>query len=59
LTERKFSLVLSMEACFCAVQAGALVVCLGIMLLDSPLAILAGIGLWVGAQVVIVPIALL
>jgi hypothetical protein len=60
LAERKFSLVLSMAACFIAVEAGALVVCLGIMLLDSgPLAILEGVAIWVIAQPIILLIALI
>ena len=60
MAERKFSLVLSMAACFIAVEAGALVVCLGIMLLDSgPLAILEGVAIWVIAQPIILLIALI
>lgn len=59
LTERKFSLVLSMAACFIAVEAGALVVCIGIMVLDSgPFASLEGIAVWVFAQPIILFIAL-
>lgn len=60
MAERKFSLVLSMAACFIAVEAGALVVCLGIMLLDSgPLVILEGVSIWVIAQPIILLIALI
>lgn len=58
LTERKFSLVLSMAACFVAVEAGALIVCVGIMLIDTgPLAILEGIAIWAVTQPVILLIA--
>jgi len=48
-----------MVACFVAVEAGALVVCIGIMLFDTgPLAILEGIAVWVVAQPAILLIAL-
>ncbi|MWD29534.1 hypothetical protein E0K89_018805 [Aquicoccus sp. SCR17] len=53
---RRFNLVLAFLACFVAIEAGALVVCIGIMILDSGLlAAPAGLSLWVIAQ----PIALL
>lgn len=56
---RKFSLVLSMVACFVSVEAGALVVCIAIMLLDAgPFASLYGIAVWATAQPVILFIAL-
>lgn len=59
MTERKFNLVLSLVACFVAVEAGALAVCLGVMVLDSgPLAILEGMALWVLGQFFILPMAL-
>lgn len=59
MTERKFNLVLSIVACFVAVEAGALVVCVAIMLFDTgPLAILEGIAIWVVAQPVIMLTAL-
>lgn len=59
LAKKEFNLVLSMAACFVAVEVGALVVCMGIMLLDSgPLAILEGIAVWAFAQPVILLIAL-
>ncbi|WP_299851574.1 hypothetical protein [uncultured Roseovarius sp.] len=59
LTERKFNLVLSMVACFVAVEAGALVVCTGIMVLEGGLfASLDGIAVWAFAQPVILFIAL-
>ena len=51
LTDKKFNLVLSMVACFVAVETGALVVCIGIMLFDAgPLAILEGIAIWAVSQ---------
>ena len=49
-----------MAARFSAVQAGALVVCIGIMLLDrGPLAVLEGISVWAFAQPIILLVALL
>lgn len=49
-----------MVACFCAVEAGALVVCLGIMLVnDGPWAVLNGVAGWNYSQIVILPIALI
>ena len=54
------NLVLSLIACFAAVQTGAMVVCIGIMILDSDLLrVLEGVALWAIAQPVILPIALL
>ena len=54
------NLVLSLIACFAAVQTGAMVVCIGIMILDSDLLrVLEGVALWAFAQPVILPIALL
>ncbi|WP_300060919.1 hypothetical protein [uncultured Roseobacter sp.] len=54
------SLILSMFACFAAVQAGALAVCVVTMILDSgPLAFLEGVGVWVFGQIAILPIALM
>jgi uncharacterized membrane protein len=48
-----------MVACFVAVEAGALVVCIGIMVLDSgPFASLEGIAVWAIAQPIILFIAL-
>lgn len=48
-----------MVACFVAVEAGALVVCVGIMLFDTgPLAILEGIAVWAVTQPGILLIAL-
>lgn len=58
MTEIKFSLVLSMIACFIAVEAAALIVCLAIMVIDrGPLALLEGIALWAVAQPIILIIA--
>lgn len=54
------NLVLSLIACFASVEAGALVVCIGIMILDSGLlSVLEGVAVWAIAQPVILPIALL
>ena len=51
--------MLSMVACFVAVEVGSLVVCVGIALFDTgPLAILEGIVIWAGVQPVILLIAL-
>lgn len=48
-----------MVACFVSVEAGALAVCFGIMVLDSgPLAGLEGIAVWAIAQPIILLIAL-
>ncbi len=59
LAERKFSLLRSFMACFVAVEAGALVVCIGIMILDSGLlASLEGIAVWATAQPIILFIAI-
>ena len=59
MRERKFSLLLSAAACLFAVEAGALAVCIGLMVLESgPLASLEGAFMWVFAQPVIIPIAL-
>lgn len=47
-----------MIACFIAVDAAALIVCLAIMVLDrGPLALLQGIALWAVAQPIILIIA--
>jgi hypothetical protein len=49
-----------MAACFLAVEAGALVVCLGITLLDSgPFVILEGVAIWVIGQPIILLTALI
>lgn len=57
---KRINLVLSLSACFAAVRTGALAVCAGIMVLDSgPLASLERIAVWVIAQPIILPIALL
>lgn len=54
------NLLLSLVACFAAVQVGALVVCIGIMTLDDGLlSVLEGIAVWAIAQPVILPVALL
>lgn len=59
LTERKFNLGLSMVACFVSVGAGALFVCIAIILFDAgPLASLEGIAFWATAQPAILFIAL-
>lgn len=59
LPERKFSLFRSFKACFVAVEAGALAVCIGIMILDSGLfASLEGIAVWAIAQPIILFIAI-
>ena len=59
MRERKFSLLLSAAACLFAVEAGALAVCIGLMVLDSgPIASFEGALMWVFAQPVIIPIAL-
>lgn len=56
----KMKLLLSMKACFAAIEAGALVVCVGAMILDSGLlSIPEGIGIWLMMQPVLLPIALL
>lgn len=56
----KMNLALSLTACFAAIEADALVICIGIMILDSGLlAILEGVGIWMMAQPVILPISLL
>lgn len=48
-----------MVACLVAVEAGALVVCVGIMLFDTgPLAILEGVAIWAFTQPAILLIAL-
>ncbi|WP_171174453.1 hypothetical protein [Ruegeria sp. HKCCD8929] len=54
------NLTLSFGASFAAIQAGALVVCIGTMVNDSGLdAILEGVGVWVIGQIAILPLALL
>ena len=59
MNERKFNLMLSMAACFLAVEAGALVVCIGMTILDGdPFAGFQGVALWAYAQPVILLIAL-
>jgi len=59
LAERKFSLLRSFIACFVAVEAGALVVCIGIMILDSGLlASFEGIAVWVIAQPIVFVVAI-
>ena len=60
MADRKINLLLSLLACFGAIEAGALVVCIGIVIVNSGLfAILQGISIWVIAQPAILPIALL
>lgn len=60
MNERKFNLMLSMAACFVAIQTGALVVCLGMMLLEGgALTVLEGFTVWVFAQPFILFFALL
>ncbi|MEM7521371.1 MAG: hypothetical protein AAF307_10070 [Pseudomonadota bacterium] len=54
------NLVLSLIACFASVEAGALVVCIGIMIPDSGLlSVLKGVAVWATTQPVLLPIALL
>ena len=60
MNDGRMNLVLTMCACFCAIQAGSLVICVGITLLYEGLGmVLAGIGFWATGQVVIIPAALL
>lgn len=48
-----------MVACFVAVEAGALVVCIGIMLIEEGLlGFFEGIATWIVGQLIILPIAL-
>ncbi|MBW4710658.1 hypothetical protein KX928_22950 [Roseobacter sp. YSTF-M11] len=59
MNKRNFSSVLSLWACFVAVEAGAFVVCFGIMILDSgPLGSLEALAVRTIAQPIILPIAL-
>ncbi|MFY0617590.1 hypothetical protein [Shimia sp.] len=52
-------LLTALKAHFLAVQAGALFVCVGLMVVENgPGAVLEGIGAWIFAQVVIFPIAI-
>lgn len=56
----QMNLGLSMFACFCAVQAGALVICVGTMVVDSgPIALVEGIAVWIVGQIAIFPMALM
>ena len=60
MNDGRMNLVLTMCACFCAIQAGSLVICVGITLLYEGVGmVLAGIGFWATGQVVIIPAALL
>ena len=53
------NLVLSMVACFCAVQTGALVVCVGMMVAEAgPAGVFEGVGVWAIGQIPVLPIAL-
>ena len=59
MTQGRFNLLLSMAACFLAVEAGAMIVCIGMVVLDAgPLAVMPGIALWALAQPIILVIAL-
>ena len=55
----KMNLLLSLLGCFFAIQAGAMVVCVGLMLVDEgPSGFFEGIAIWAFSQIVILPLAL-
>lgn len=58
MTEKRFSLVVSLAACVAAIEVAAFAICLGTLLLtNGPRGILEGISIWAIGQLFILPIA--
>lgn len=60
LENTNMSLLRSLVAAFAAVQAGALMVCIGLVVVsDGPLSAIEGVGIWLAGQFIILPLAVL